>query len=173
MFKLWTPEMAERMKAERIAGASASQIAKILNREFRTSLSRNAVIGKAHRLGMTQGKPAMPTRLAKPIAPPLSRAAKPAPAARPKPVPRPAPVQPERAPPADLTVIPATARHWIERKPCQCAWPVAGQGYETLSCCAPTQAGSAYCPGHYAAMHLPPKPGMTAATLLRSVRRYL
>lgn len=169
---VWPPALVDRLKEERIRGLSASQIAKLLNQEFRTTFSRSAVIGKLHRLGLTQEKPARPTRLDMPITPPKPRAAKPAPAPRPtpRPVPRPEPV---RAEPADLTVIPATAKHWIERKPCQCAWPVAGQGYETLSCCAPTQPGSSYCAPHYAAGRMPPKANMTAQSLIRSVRRYL
>lgn len=167
----WTPVLIERLKEERARGLSSAQIAKLLNREFRTTFSRNAVIGKAARLGLTQPAlttPSKPARVEKPITPPKPRALKPVPAPKPAPPPRPEPVAP-----ADLTVIPATAKHWIERAPCQCAWPVAGQGYETLSCCAPTREGSAYCAPHYAAMHMPPKPGMTAQTLIRSVRRYL
>lgn len=39
------------------------------------------------------------------------------------------------------------ARPWIERKTGECAYPVGGQGADTLSCCAPCE-GHTYCAGH-------------------------
>jgi len=81
----WTDERIERLKKMWHDGATASQIADELG-----GVSRNAVIGKAHRLGLEQRpspvkpgeekearKPAAPSAVAKP-APPRAEAAKPA-----------------------------------------------------------------------------------------------
>src|SRR3954452_3277847 len=79
-FKMsWTEERIERLKKMWHDGATASQIADELG-----GVSRNAVIGKAHRLGLEQRpspvkageddkakKPVQPTA---PVAPPSSRA---------------------------------------------------------------------------------------------------
>src|SRR5829696_8536452 len=96
----WTEERIERLKAMWTKGATASQIADELG-----GVSRNAVIGKAHRLGL-ESRPS-PVRSgeekekkAKPAAAPAAApVAAPAPrpvAAKPAPAPKPA------APVADL-----------------------------------------------------------------------
>jgi GcrA cell cycle regulator len=83
----WTEERIDRLKAMWTKGATASQIAEELG-----GVSRNAVIGKAHRLGLEsrpspvkageekekKAKPAPAPKAAKPAAP------KPAPVAEPK-----------------------------------------------------------------------------------------
>jgi GcrA cell cycle regulator len=82
----WTDERIERLKAMWTKGATASQIAEELG-----GVSRNAVIGKAHRLGL-ESRPspvkAGEEKEKKAKAPPAPRAAKPAspkmPAAAPK-----------------------------------------------------------------------------------------
>ena len=84
----WTEERIERLKKMWHDGATASQIADELG-----GVSRNAVIGKAHRLGLEQRpspvkpgeeketKTAAPAAAAAPKAAPKAEAAKPAPAA--------------------------------------------------------------------------------------------
>ena len=73
----WTDERVETLKKLWIDGLSASQIAKQLG-----SVTRNAVIGKVHRLGLagraTPSRPAKrPTRPARPAvvaeAPPIKK----------------------------------------------------------------------------------------------------
>jgi GcrA cell cycle regulator len=89
----WTEERIERLKKMWADGATASQIADELG-----GVSRNAVIGKAHRLGLEQRpspvkpgeekevkKPAAPVAAAAPKPAPKPQAAKPAPAAAPAP----------------------------------------------------------------------------------------
>lgn len=49
----WTPEHDATLRRLREDGYSSSQIADGLWSEFRTSYSRNAVIGRSHRLGLT------------------------------------------------------------------------------------------------------------------------
>ncbi|MEO0860094.1 MAG: GcrA family cell cycle regulator [Pseudomonadota bacterium] len=81
----WTDERVETLKRMWGEGASASQIAKELG-----GVTRNAVIGKVHRLGLSnrnqgeEAKPAADAPKAKAAAP---KAAKPAPKPEPKPEP--------------------------------------------------------------------------------------
>lgn len=95
----WTDERVETLKKMWAEGKSASQIAKELG-----GVTRNAVIGKVHRLGLSNrtpaAKPAEEAPAAKPVEETTRRpaaAARPEPAARPDPAPaetpRPAPSQ--------------------------------------------------------------------------------
>ena len=90
----WTEERIDRLKAMWTKGATASQIADELG-----GVSRNAVIGKAHRLGLeSRPSPVKPgeEKEKKAKAAPAPKAAKPAPA------PKAAPASPEpREPSAD------------------------------------------------------------------------
>ncbi len=102
----WTDERVETLKKMWAEGQSASQIAKELG-----SVTRNAVIGKVHRLGLSNrvgpgGKededevPVDPEIEApRPVEPP--RAAEP-----PRPAPEPAPERPAAAPPTPILPIP-------------------------------------------------------------------
>ncbi|MGM0584448.1 MAG: GcrA family cell cycle regulator [Pseudomonadota bacterium] len=93
----WTDERVELLKTMWGEGKSASQIAKALG-----GVTRNAVIGKVHRLGLSNRsagaapKPAAKEAPAEPAAAPA--AAEPAPAPEPQPEPRAA--EPEPAPAA-------------------------------------------------------------------------
>ena len=115
----WTDERVETLKKMWAEGQSASQIAKELG-----GVTRNAVIGKVHRLGLSnrvgpgtpaedEGTAASATTTAAPIP---AAPAKPAPAPRavaPEPAPRPAPAAPApqlvaaepTAPPMDSSTI--------------------------------------------------------------------
>ena len=94
----WTEERIERLKAMWTEGATASQIADELG-----GVSRNAVIGKAHRLGLeARPSPVKPGEEKERPAP----AATAAPAAKPTPAARPAP-RPAAAAPASPAPQPA------------------------------------------------------------------
>jgi GcrA cell cycle regulator len=103
----WTDERIERLKSMWAKGATASQIADELG-----GVSRNAVIGKAHRLGLEQRpspvKPGEEKEVAK----------KPAPAAAPKQAaPRPeAPAAPKAAP-TGSSAAPATPHTAAPQRP--------------------------------------------------------
>ncbi len=107
----WTDERIERLKSMWTEGATASQIAEELG-----GVSRNAVIGKAHRLGLeSRPSPVKPgeEKEKKAKAAPAPRAARPAPA--PKPVPasaaeKPAPAEPARRP-ITAGAAPAPGKH--------------------------------------------------------------
>ena len=78
----WTDERIERLKSMWTKGATASQIAEELG-----GVSGNAVIGKAHRLGLeSRPSPVKPgeEKEKKAKAPPAPKAAKPVPASAPK-----------------------------------------------------------------------------------------
>ena len=108
----WTDERVETLKKMWAEGQSASQIAKELG-----GVTRNAVIGKVHRLGLSnrvggapepvKAKPepaaAAPKPEAKPARPPRVEA-KPAPAAAPRPEPA---ATTQQAQPARKAIIPA------------------------------------------------------------------
>ena len=92
----WTDERIERLKTMWAKGATASQIADELG-----GVSRNAVIGKAHRLGLEQRpspvKPGEEKEAKKTAAAPAAAAPKPAPKAE---APKPAAAAPTAAAPA-------------------------------------------------------------------------
>ena len=92
----WTEERIERLKAMWAEGSTASQIAEELG-----GVSRNAVIGKAHRLGLE----ARPSPV-KPGEEKEAAAAEPK-AAKPAPVRDPAPAAPKAAPPPRPVSTPA------------------------------------------------------------------
>src|SRR5690242_17652616 len=85
----WTDERIERLKKMWHDGATASQIADELG-----GVSRNAVIGKAHRLGLEQRPSPVKPGEEKEVkrAAPVASAPKPA-APKAEPAPKPAPVQ--------------------------------------------------------------------------------
>src|ERR1700682_2925899 len=61
----WTREAAEQLVALWQTGASGSLIAAAINRDHDTAFSRNAVIGKVHRLGLA-GRTVAAPRMGKP-----------------------------------------------------------------------------------------------------------
>ena len=106
----WTDERVETLKRMWAEGQSASQIAKELG-----GVTRNAVIGKVHRLGLsnrsTGAAPAKAEAKAKPAEPAKPQpaaAAKPKPEPKPEATPEPKPVAETRpAMPARKQIIPA------------------------------------------------------------------
>lgn len=73
----WTPEADERLKQLLEQGMSCSQVADMLQREFHVSLSRNAVIGRAHRIERASGKKLSRAVAPKKATPGAPRAGKP------------------------------------------------------------------------------------------------
>ena len=100
----WTDERIDRLKSMWEKGLTASQIADELG-----GVSRNAVIGKAHRLGL-KSRPS-PVKANETDAKPAPAAAKAKPKAAEKVAPRAAaPAQPERAPAAAVPAAPVAPR---------------------------------------------------------------
>ena len=102
----WTDERIERLTKMWEGGSTASQIAEDLG-----GVSRNAVIGKAHRLGLkARPSPVKPTEVPEPqarSAPPVAEPPRAVQAAPPRPAPPPAP-RPAAAPAAAAVLAPGS-----------------------------------------------------------------
>jgi GcrA cell cycle regulator len=133
----WTDERIEALRALWMQGFTASQIAERLG-----GVSRNAVIGKAHRLGLSARPSPIKRETARTL--PMRRA----PAAPPPPAPMPAaamPPQPpvQRAAPAP---VPGSSK--------SCMWPLGDPKQPDFHFCgAPAEPGRPYCSQHCAAAY--------------------
>jgi GcrA cell cycle regulator len=97
----WTDERVELLKKMWSDGQSASQIAKELG-----GVTRNAVIGKVHRLGLSNRTAGAPPSKPEPVAPKAKpMAAKPE--AKPKPAPKTEAARPQAAAPETKSAVPA------------------------------------------------------------------
>ena len=115
----WTDERIDLLKSLWDSGQSASQIA----RELGDGVTRNAVIGKAHRLGLKS---------------------RPSPVKNDKPE---APAAPKRAEKKEakklVTLLDLTDR--------MCKWPIGHPGETDFHFCGkPSEPGMPYCAGHCA-----------------------
>ena len=164
----WTEERVEILKKLWLDGLSASQIAKQLG-----GVTRNAVIGKVHRLGLS-GR-AAPSQPARPVfkAPRPARPAAPAPAPRrlvaealaPMPAPRPISYVEE---PGSATVLTLGAH--------MCKWPIGDPSTDGFTFCGRRNGGDGpYCVEHARVAYQAPmgKKKATASELARSLRRYI
>lgn len=169
----WTPDRVDTLKRLWLDGLSYSQIARQLG-----GTSRNALIGKINRMGMSyRATPADPQhvfRTARPRPPRPPKAALKAPKA-------PAYIVLGRLhegkpatplPPLREITLSVEPRHWLTRKFGECAWPVSGEGAATLSCCAPS-SGATYCAAHHRLSHQPGRGAWSNTDqLIRSVRMF-
>lgn len=184
----WTDERLARLKKMWGDGFSASEIARSLG-----GCTRNSVIGIVHRRGWQRDLPKV-QRLA---APRVGGAAAVARAKSATPV-EPCPRQVQtRSPtiavsrlkpllpvPKAPTVADASlARPFTLRAFGECAYPISGDGADTLSCCQPVTpvvirevggkpTGGRYCRSHEKLMYVPSKPRAMTRDLIRSTRRY-
>ncbi len=167
----WTDERVELLKKMWTEGQSASQIAKELG-----GVTRNAVIGKVHRLGLSNRAGATPAKAeakpakAEPKPKPQpktepAREAKPEPVAEAKPIParkaiipagQPLPPQPsanEISPEALAKVNEVEKKakklSLMELTERTCKWPVGDPATEDFWFCGlPVQQGKPYCEAH-------------------------
>ena len=163
----WTEERVELLKKLWLDGLSASQIAKQLG-----GVTRNAVIGKVHRLGLS-GR-AAPSQPARPVfkAP---RAPRPTPAPAPRRVeahthhaPAPQPVYYAEELPGSATVLTLGAH--------MCKWPIGDPATEGFSFCGRrSDADGPYCVQHSRIAYQPQqaRKRSSATDLARSLRRYI
>jgi GcrA cell cycle regulator len=160
-FSQWTPEREHTLTTMWMSGSSGSEIALVLR------VSRNAVIGKVRRLKLAYRTPTEISHnmnrvrngeRAKGGAAAVRKARERS--ANPKPAKTPAvkslPVASAIVRRASLAAQPlpkerpfdvSHAKPWTVRKFGECAFPVSGEGADTLSCCLPAPEGS-YCPAH-------------------------
>lgn len=153
----WTAEAIERLKALWAEGHSTAEIGR------RMGISKNAVVGKAHRLNL----PARPSPIRRDAAPrpaPVPRAPRPMSVARaaPPPMLRPAPA----APPAPVVVAaapaPAVLRAFPAARPRigsrSCCWPIGEPGTSGFRFCGgEPMAGKPYCTEHAALAYVKPR----------------
>jgi GcrA cell cycle regulator len=150
----WTEERVAELKKLWSEGHSASQIAKRLG-----SVTRNAVIGKVHRLGLsgrsTPSRPVKrPPRLARPKPQTATRPAAPARTPGPQvPVVREpvvaqrasesaAVIEPKRLPNGDMVTV-------LTVKDSMCKWPIGDPADTNFGFCGQAScAGSPYCSDH-------------------------
>ncbi|MBA3812441.1 MAG: GcrA cell cycle regulator [Caulobacteraceae bacterium] len=161
----WTDDRVESLKKLWLDGLSASQIAKLLG-----GVTRNAVIGKVHRLGLSgRATPSQPARSVlkaprstRPVvaSPPAQR-----PAAAPVPAPRPVPYVERRGTATVLTL----GAH-------MCKWPIGDPATEAFSFCGRRSAPEGpYCIEHARLAYQPHqmKKKSSPSELARSLRRYI
>lgn len=174
----WTDERVEKLKELWAEGMSASQIAKTIG-----GVTRNAVIGKVHRLGLSnRGGPAADEAKPEPAAKPAAAATPvPEPAAAPSPAEEPAaapvarrsppairdatqprapgaPTPEEEAARATLAEIEKIARRvdLLELTERTCKWPIGDPTDDDFAFCGlATVPGKPYCAHHVAVAFQP------------------
>ena len=164
----WTEDRVGALKKLWLEGQSASQIAKQLG----GGVTRNAVIGKVHRLGLSgRATPSQPARAT----------------FRPA---RPRPVQPTQAPsaprrieavqsravaaasvPAPMPDLPGTATV-MTLGAHMCKWPIGDPSSTEFSFCGRRASEGVYCVEH-ARVAYQPQVKRGATDLARSLRRYI
>ncbi|GGE32286.1 hypothetical protein GCM10011367_03470 [Marinicauda pacifica] len=145
----WTDERVETLKKLWGDGLSASQIAKQLG-----GVTRNAVIGKVHRLGLSgRAAPSRPARHpeAKPAPRPRAQPAAPAKAQQAKPAtPAQSVVRAEAAAPVEAERL-ASGEYAtvLTLKDSMCKWPIGDPADNTFRFCGrKSTPGQAYCDAH-------------------------
>ena len=176
----WTDERVETLKRMWAEGQSASQIAKELG-----GVTRNAVIGKVHRLGLS-GR-AAPSQPARTVAAtfrttrPRPAAAAPAPAPTQPSAPRrleavqPKPVEPAAPVPAPIPDLPGTATV-MTLGAHMCKWPIGDPSSREFSFCGRRSSEGVYCVEHARVAYQPQvRRGSkeSGSDLARSLRRYI
>jgi GcrA cell cycle regulator len=165
----WTDERVELLKKLWQDGLSASQIAKQLG-----GVTRNAVIGKVHRLGLsgraTPSKPARtvfkaprPVRAAPSVPSAPRRISEPVSLASPQPL----PVRYVDEEPGLATVLTLGAH--------MCKWPIGDPALDSFTFCGRRSGEGPYCHEHSQVAYQPAqaKKKSSANELARSLRRYI
>jgi GcrA cell cycle regulator len=150
IYQVWTEEAIARLRMLWAEGHSASEIGR------RLGVSKNAVVGKVHRLGLparpspirrdgSGGAPRRPAphRVTGPTLPPLSSISDMAPGPKRSVSIRPIPARAVTPPAPKLTTNP-------------CAWPIGEPRSANFRYCdKPTYLGRVYCPEHSAIAYRP------------------
>ena len=170
----WTDDRVGALKKLWLEGQSASQIAKQLG----GGVTRNAVIGKVHRLGLSgRAAPSQPARTAtsfrttrpRPAAPTATPASAPRrlEAVSSKPVPPTPPAAPIPDLPGTATVMTLGAH--------MCKWPIGDPSSREFSFCGRRASEGVYCVEHARVAYQPQvKRGKDGSSdLARSLRRYI
>lgn len=148
----WTEERVVQLKAMHHRGCSSSEIGRALK------TTRNAVIGKLHRMGIRRAIPNITAQLEGKAAIVGLKA------------------KGEKV--IKLPRFPMDKRHvsrpvpqvcepvsLLDLRPCHCRFPVSGEGADTLFCGAPKQQG-AYCKPHYYNTHFSDTPPLNTGSII-------
>jgi GcrA cell cycle regulator len=165
----WTDERVEMLKKLWQDGLSASQIAKQLG-----GVTRNAVIGKVHRLGLS-GR-AAPSKPARTVfkAPRPARPAVTAPSA-PRRIAEPAPLAPVQASPARYVEETPGIATVLTLGAHMCKWPIGDPSLDSFTFCGRRASEGPYCHEHNQVAYQPAqnKKKASPSELARSLRRYI
>jgi GcrA cell cycle regulator len=164
----WTDERVELLKKLWQDGLSASQIAKQLG-----GVTRNAVIGKVHRLGLSgRATPSKPARTVfkapRPARPAAAAPSAPRRLAEPvSPQVQPTPVRYVDEAPGSATVLTLGAH--------MCKWPIGDPSLDSFTFCGRRSSEGPYCVEHSHVAYQPTqaKKRSGPAELARSLRRYI
>lgn len=148
----WTDERVELLRKLWLEGLSASQIANTLS----NGITRNAVIGKVHRLGLSgrikASAPSLPRPRSKPIRPAAPRHAAPAVRGNTALALKAHPVEILEPAPIEDVVIPISERVTImELKEAMCRWPLGDPTSAEFRFCGakkPLETIGPYCAYH-------------------------
>ena len=167
----WTEDRVGALKKLWLEGQSASQIAKQLG----GGVTRNAVIGKVHRLGLSgRATPSQPARAATTFRPARTRTTPPAQPSAPRrieavqtravaaPTPQ-APPLPDM--PGTATVLTLGAH--------MCKWPIGDPSSTEFSFCGRRASEGVYCVEHARVAYQPQVKKNGSTELARSLRRYI
>lgn len=174
----WTDERTTTLKKLWLDGLSASQIARQLG-----GVTRNAVIGKVHRLGLSaRAEPSQPARPAFKAPRPPRPAAQTMPSAPRRVMPKESSTQNEVVPAASTTPsLPA----FREEEPGSatsltlgshmCKWPIGDPSNDGFTFCGRRSQEGPYCMEHARVAYQPQQSKKKAGPteLARSLRRYL
>ena len=174
----WTEDRVGALKKLWLEGQSASQIAKALG----GGVTRNAVIGKVHRLGLSgRAAPSQPARTT--FRPARPRAAAPAAPVQAPSAPRrieavaPRPIvaaAPQASVPAPAPELAGTATV-LTLGAHMCKWPIGDPSSDSFTFCGRRQDEGPYCMEHARVAYQPvqTKKRGGANELARSLRRYI
>jgi len=148
----WAPEHSGALRDYVAMGMSFSEIRREINARFGTSYTRNAVIGRAKRMGLSA-----PKRLeSPPLVPPLpgsSRSSPPLRSLLPRDGDQPPKSAFRQAEPVKLRCVGIRPRliSLLELERDDCRYPYGGEkeGEEITFCGHPRQPGSSYCTPHF------------------------
>jgi GcrA cell cycle regulator len=164
----WTDERVELLKKLWQDGLSASQIAKQLG-----GVTRNAVIGKVHRLGLSgRATPSKPARTdfkaPRPARPVTASPSPPRRISEPAVASQPTPMRFVDEEPGLATVLTLGAH--------MCKWPIGDPSLDSFTFCGRRSGEGPYCHEHSQVAYQPAQTGKKKAganELARSLRRYI
>ncbi len=168
----WTEDRVGALKKLWLEGQSASQIAKQLG----GGVTRNAVIGKVHRLGLSgRATPSQPARAATTFRPARTRTTPPAQPSAPRRIeavqPAPRPVAPTPVV-ASVAELPGTATV-MTLGAHMCKWPIGDPSSTEFSYCGRRASEGVYCVEHARVAYQPQIKRGGKEELARSLRRYI